>query len=301
MKIDHLESFFNVVQQGSFSAAAAHLDVSKGLVSRHVRSLESTLSAKLLHRTTRVVTLTEAGRHLYQHAAQIFSLAREAEQVVQDLTQEASGVLRFTAPISLGERVLGDVLERFWQQCPQVSVETNFTSKAFKLIDGDQDIALRAFDTLPENVVAKTVGKIKNVVVGNPDLLERDGWPVQPIDLTQQNCIIFNHLKSGNNWLFVQSGEFEKIQVNGRLSVSQYSTARQLALQGLGLANIPYYQVESDIQAGRLINVLADYETNTHDIYILHASHTYLPKKLRVFKEVLCAWFAENERYLANA
>ncbi|WP_428625220.1 LysR family transcriptional regulator [Sedimenticola sp.] len=298
MKIDHLESFYHVVQQGGFSAAAEYLGVSKGLVSRHVRSLETTLNAKLLHRTTRVVNLTESGQHLYQHAIQIFSLAKEAEQVVQDLTQEASGILRFTAPITLGERVLGDLLPPFWEQCPQVKVETNFTSKAFKIVDGDQDIALRAYDTLPENVVAKSVGQLRNMVVASPDYVQRMGAPNSPIDLHQHPCILFKHVERGSHWLFESADTKEIVSVNGPLSVSQYSTARHMALTGFGIANLPYYQVEQDIQQGRLEALLTDTRTYSHDLYILHASHLYLPKKLRLFKELLSEWFTQNRRYL---
>lgn len=298
MKIDHLESFYQVVQQGGFSAAADHLGVSKGLVSRHVRSLEAALNAKLLHRTTRVVTLTEAGRHLYQHAIQIFSLARDAEQVVQDLTQEASGILRFTAPITLGERVLDELLTPFWEQCPQVKVETHFTSRTFKIVDGDQDIALRAYDMLPENVVAKSVGQLRNAVVASPDYIQRLGTPKTPIELYQHRCILFNHVERGSHWLFKTGDSQEIISVNGQLSVSQYSTARRMALAGYGIANLPFYQVEADIRNGHLLHLLTDWLSYSHDLYIIHASHLHLPKKLRLFKELLSDWFGSHQQYL---
>ena len=300
MNLTHLDSFYRVARSGSFTAAADELNVSRGLISRHVRNLERELDAKLLHRTTRVVTLTEAGQHLFAQASEIFALAQSAEQGVRDLTQDASGILRFTAPITLGERVLPDILQQFWAVCPQVRVETQFTAKAFRLVDGDQDIALRAFDTLPQDVVARTVGRIRNVVVASPARIAEEGMPLVPQDLQQRNCVIFSHLENGNNWRFEQGHSFERVRVSGSMAVSQYSTARRLALAGFGFANIPYYQVEVDIQAGRLVPVLEAYQTNAHDLYILHASHQHLPHKLRLFKELLFDWFQEHPHYLTG-
>lgn len=136
MDIAHLSSFYEVVQRGSFSAAADALGVSKGMLSRHVSALESALNAQLLQRTTRRLSLTEAGRTLYVQAGQIAALARQAEQDIQALTEEDSGRLRFTCPVSTGDRMVSELLARFAEICPGVEVELNFTNAMIDMSQG---------------------------------------------------------------------------------------------------------------------------------------------------------------------
>ncbi len=180
MDISHLASFYEVVQKGSFSAAADGLGVSKGMLSRHVSALESTLNAQLLQRTTRRLSLTEAGRTLYQQAGEIFALARQAEQDIQALTEEDGGRLRFTCPVSTGDRMVNDLLARFAELCPGVQVELNFTNAMIDMSQGEHDIALRAMSSIPDNLVALPLGRLKDVVVASPALLAREGIPATP-------------------------------------------------------------------------------------------------------------------------
>ncbi len=136
MDVAHLASFYEVVLRGSFSAAADALGVSKGMLSRHVSALESSLNAQLLQRTTRRLSLTEAGSTLYLQAGEIFALARQAEQDIQALTEEDSGRLRFTCPISTGDRMVSELIARFAALCPGVAVELNFTNQVVDMSQG---------------------------------------------------------------------------------------------------------------------------------------------------------------------
>ncbi len=183
MDITHLASFYEVVQRGSFSAAADALGVSKGMLSRHVSALESALNAQLLQRTTRRLSLTEAGRGLHQQAGEIFALAREAEEGIRALTEEDSGRLRFTCPVSTGDRMVSELLARFAELCPGVQVELNFTNAMIDMSQGENDIALRAMELIPDNLVALPLGRLKDVVVASPALLAREGIPATPYEL----------------------------------------------------------------------------------------------------------------------
>lgn len=178
MDISHLASFYEVVQKGSFSAAADGLGVSKGMLSRHVSALETTLNAQLLQRTTRRLSLTEAGRTLYQQAGEIFALARQAEQDIQALTEEDGGRLRFTCPVSTGDRMVNDLLARFAELCPGVQVELNFTNAMIDMSQGEHDIALRAMSSIPDNLVALPLGRLKDVVVASRPCWRGRGSPL---------------------------------------------------------------------------------------------------------------------------
>ena len=302
INIHYLEAFYHVAKLGGFSAAADAMDVSKGLVSRHVRQLEISLNTQLFYRTTRFVKLTEAGEQLYDKAEHIFLLAREAEQDILDVTQDSSGTLRFTSPISMGERIIGGVLPKFQALCPNVNIIFNFTSTAFNVSQGEQDIALRASADLPEDVVAKYVGMIRNVLVASPRYLQKHGQPESIERINTHPCILFNHQRSWDTWQLhqqpYQEDHYTEVQIQGSVHVNQYTTARHLALLDQGIANLPLYIVQQDITEQRLIPIFDEYVIPMHPLYIIHASQRRVPGKIQLFKQVLIQWFTDNPEVL---
>lgn len=298
MDITHLASFYEVVQRGSFSAAADALGVSKGMLSRHVSALESALNAQLLQRTTRRLSLTEAGRVLHQQAGEIFALAREAEEGIRALTEEDSGRLRFTCPVSTGDRMVSELLARFAELCPGVQVELNFTNAMIDMSQGENDIALRAMELIPDNLVALPLGRLKDVVVASPALLAREGIPATPYELGGRSCLLQGHNPDWEQWHFRQGEEEAHILVQGRVRANHYSTLLQLARAGMGFAKCPLMLVEASLARGELVAVLTEWQTGLHPIYVLHAQQRRVPRKIRLFKQVLAQWFAERPHYL---
>ncbi len=298
MDITHLASFYEVVQRGSFSAAADALGVSKGMLSRHVSALESTLNAQLLQRTTRRLSLTEAGRVLHQQAGEIFALAREAEEGIRALTEEDSGRLRFTCPVSTGDRMVSELLARFAELCPGVQVELNFTNAMIDMSQGENDIALRAMELIPDNLVALPLGRLKDVVVASPALLAREGIPATPYELGGRSCLLQGHNPDWEQWHFRQGEEEAHILVQGRVRANHYSTLLQLAQAGMGFAKCPLMLVEASLARGELVAVLTEWQTGLHPIHVLHAQQRRVPRKIRLFKQVLAQWFAERPHYL---
>ncbi len=298
MDITHLASFYEVVQRGSFSAAADALGVSKGMLSRHVSALESALNAQLLQRTTRRLSLTEAGRVLHQQAGEIFALAREAEEGIRALTEEDSGRLRFTCPVSTGDRMVSELLARFAELCPGVQVELNFTNAMIDMSQGENDIALRAMELIPDNLVALPLGRLKDVVVASPALLAREGIPATPYELGGRSCLLQGHNPDWEQWHFRQGEEEAHILVQGRVRASHYSTLLQLARAGMGFAKCPLMLVEASLARGELVAVLTEWQTGLHPIHVLHAQQRRVPRKIRLFKQVLAQWFAERPHYL---
>lgn len=298
MDITHLASFYEVVQRGSFSAAADALGVSKGMLSRHVSALESALNAQLLQRTTRRLSLTEAGRMLHQQAGEIFALAREAEEGIRALTEEDSGRLRFTCPVSTGDRMVSELLARFAELCPGVQVELNFTNAMIDMSQGENDIALRAMELIPDNLVALPLGRLKDVVVASPALLAREGIPATPYELGGRSCLLQGHNPDWEQWHFRQGEEEAHILVQGRVRANHYSTLLQLAQAGMGFAKCPLMLVEASLARGELVAVLTEWQTGLHPIHVLHAQQRRVPRKIRLFKQVLAQWFAERPHYL---
>lgn len=298
MDITHLASFYEVVQRGSFSAAADALGVSKGMLSRHVSALESALNAQLLQRTTRRLSLTEAGRVLHQQAGEIFALAREAEEGIRALTEEDSGRLRFTCPVSTGDRMVSELLARFAELCPGVQVELNFTNAMIDMSQGENDIALRAMELIPDNLVALPLGRLKDVVVASPALLAREGIPATPYELGGRSCLLQGHNPDWEQWHFRQGEEEAHILVQGRVRANHYSTLLQLARAGMGFAKCPLMLVEASLARGELVAVLTEWQTGLHPIHVLHAQQRRVPRKIRLFKLVLAQWFAERPHYL---
>lgn len=298
MDITHLASFYEVVQRGSFSAAADALGVSKGMLSRHVSALESALNAQLLQRTTRRLSLTEAGRVLHQQAGEIFALAREAEEGIRALTEEDSGRLRFTCPVSTGDRMVSELLARFAELCPGVQVELYFTNAMIDMSQGENDIALRAMELIPDNLVALPLGRLKDVVVASPALLAREGIPATPYELGGRSCLLQGHNPDWEQWHFRQGEEEAHILVQGRVRANHYSTLLQLARAGMGFAKCPLMLVEASLARGELVAVLTEWQTGLHPIHVLHAQQRRVPRKIRLFKQVLAQWFAERPHYL---
>ena len=294
MQLVYLQSFYEVGKCGSFTKAAESLNISKGVLSRHVKLLETELAALLFYRTTRSVTLTEAGQSLFVKCQQIFYLTLEAQKDIADLTQESTGNLRFSCSISLGEKIAQQVVPQFHQQMPSVNLELNLDNKNYDMINGEQDISLRATNNLEDDIVAKYLGRIRDVVVASPDFLAKHQAITHPQQLSSMPCLLNNHRAKWNQWVFSKDDHEESVLVSGNISANQYITARTLALQGQAIAKVPYYLVEHDIKQNKIKTVLDNYQTSTHHLYIVHAQHVQLPKKIQCFKALLLEWKKNN-------
>lgn len=295
MNLTHLQTFYKVAQLGGFSAAAEDLHVSKGLVSRHVQALEEVLKTRLFHRTTRKVTLTEAGQRLFEKAAQIERLSIDAALEVEDLTRESSGSLKFTAPHELGRAVCRDVIPAFAKQFPNVDISLKFGAEEKDIEFGTFDVALRALDQLPDNVIARPFGTTRNILVASVDFPQANKIK-HPRDLLSCDAILSNHQLSWNTWSLqnIKTGEGMQISMNGQVSAADYAPQLELACQGLGIANLPYQQVVPFLIKGDLIHILPDWHEPRHRVHLLYAKQRHTPQKIRAFSQILFNWRDQN-------
>jgi DNA-binding transcriptional LysR family regulator len=296
MNLLYLQTFLVVAEEKSFTRAANRLDVSKGLVSRHVKHLEKTLSSKLFHRTTRSINLTEAGQELFEKARQIQFLAREAEMRVKDMTQAVEGNLKVTAPFEFGRAICEHVVPSFKQKYPKVNLVLDFGPSKQDVEMGNYDIAFRAYDILPNDVVAKELGCIRNVIVCHPEWANKNYTEIQ--DIHDCEFVLNSQNKSWNQMdLYCEKQHYE-VEVTGTVSSNTYQSILELALQGLGAASLPLYQVEHLIEANRLVHLFKSWSVKTHRLNLIYAQRRVTPQKITVFNSCVMAWLSSTNRYL---
>lgn len=297
MKLTHVETFLKVAQLQSFSAAADALNVSKGLVSRHIKSLEAALQCSLLHRTTRCVTLTEAGNELFVAAVQIEALTHKASNNIKRILQDDHGVIRFTVPKSLGCQLCKKAIPDFVHLYPNVKIDLEMTNELKDIEFGEFDIALRTHDNLPNNVIARNLGSMKNILVASPEWVSRYQITT-PNDLNHVECIQNSVNKSWNHWPLFSDDQTDKvISTNGNFTCSSYEGIRALALSGLGLANLPIPLVEEYIDEGQLVRVLPQWYSVQHHFHLVYAQQQCYSQKLKCFIKTLLCWRNDNKHW----
>jgi DNA-binding transcriptional LysR family regulator len=290
MRMDILASmkvFVAVVDAGSFAAAAGRLDMSRAMASKYVMNLEDHLGTRLLNRTTRRLSVTESGSVFYERSVQIISDVTEAEQVAGHMSAVPRGILKITMPLSYGQHRLGPVIADYVRQYPQVKLDISFSDHKADLIEEGFDLAIR-IGTLPgSGLIARKLGSGRVIVCASPDYLKRHGTPQTPEDLARHSCLGYTLSNSGDEWRLTRQGEEAAIRIAGPIKADNGDMLRLAALSGAGLIFQPHFIVSEDLQAGRLVQVLADYASAELGIYAIYPSRKHLSAKVRTFVDFL--------------
>ncbi|MCC5811761.1 MAG: LysR family transcriptional regulator [Ectothiorhodospiraceae bacterium] len=288
-----LRVFKRVVELNGFTAAARDLGLSNAAVSKNVNALEAFLGARLLTRTTRRMSLTEAGEAYYRRCVRILEDLEEADAMVTSMAASPRGVLRVTAPMSLGLIRLSGVIPRFLARYPEVKIDLNLDDRVVDLIDGGYDIALGTRSTLQDSsLVSRRLGTLPRVVCATPEYLEQHGRPEQPQDLAHHRCLLFSLMPSPNEWSFQRQGLKETVHVDGPYSVNSSLTIREALLQSVGITLIPKAYVEDALASGKLVTVLDDWQPSEQSVYAIFPSARYLSPKVRAFIDFLVERFS---------
>jgi DNA-binding transcriptional LysR family regulator len=283
LPLQELAIFAAVAETEGFSSAARRLGVSKAMVSVAVARLERRLGVRLLQRTTRRLSLTEAGTAALPHAQRALLAARDAEEAATQGLTSPRGVLRINAPMSFGLLHVVPALGAFARTYPEVRVDLVLDDRVLDLAEGGFDLALR-IGTLPDStLVSQHVGRSRNLVVAHPDYLARAGSPASPDDLAGHAALVYSLAATGARWSFERGRRSETVRVSGPLQANSSLALRSALLQGLGLARIPWFVVGEDLAKGRLVRVLPDWELPTQDVHALTTSREHLPRKTRAF------------------
>lgn len=288
-----LRVFKHVVELNGFTAAARDLGLSNAAVSKNVNALEDHLGARLLTRTTRRMSLTEAGEAYYQRCARILEDLEEADAVVTSMSAAPRGLLRVTAPMSLGLIRLSGAIPTFLARYPEVKIDLTLDDRVVDLIDGGYDIALGTRSALQDSsLVSRRLGPLPRVVCATPSYLERHGVPETPQDLAHHRCLLFSLMPSPREWSFRREGMEETVHVDGPYSVNSSLTIREALLQSVGITLIPRAYVEDALVNGTLVTVLDDWQPSEQSVYAIFPSARYLSPKVRAFIDFLVGRFS---------
>jgi len=283
-----LEAFARVAETGSFSAAARGLNLSKSLISRQVSALEAELGARLISRTTRSLTLTEAGRGYYEQVTRILAQMEEADLSVSQLQATPRGRLRVNAPMSFSLLRLAPALPDFLALYPEIEVDMVMNDRRVDLMEEGFDLAIRIGRLADSSLVARKLGAMQRYIVASPAYLAERGTPKVPADLRHHACLCYSNADTIDEWRFCEpDGRPISIEVKGRVRANNGDLLRIAALRGLGFVDLPNFLVAADIESGALVPVLQDYVRQDGGIYAVYPHARYLPPKIRVFIDFL--------------
>jgi len=288
-----LPTFVAVAKAQSFSGAARQLRVPKSSVSRAIAALEETMGVRLVHRTTRQVALSTAGAALFERVAPLLSALSDSVVELPEREEEPSGVLRITATVDLGATVLADLVARFVQRYPAIQLELRLTSTVLDLVQEGIDVALRITNRplADSSLYAKRLGPVELSLFGSPEYLARRGTPRSAADLSAHDWVRFASLDP-----IVLDGPNGKVRVKPRGSVQcdDMWFARAAVCAGLGLALLPTFLAESEIDHGRLVPVLPKLSMRSGVLWFVCPVARHLPRKVAAFRDFLLEALAKK-------
>ncbi len=281
--------FAHVVDSGSFAGAAKMLNVTRSAVCRRVDGLERRLGVRLLDRTTRRLSLTEAGETLYRRAQTILTQIAEAEFVVSEYGGEPRGTLRITSPIMIGLHRLIPILPEFLGLHPNIKVHLDLSDDVVDLALADHDVGLRWGAPKDSAAIITKIAASRQIVCAAPAYLERHGTPETPQDLLRHNCLLMSRLGLlSNEWSFVVDGRPLKLKVQGNYVVNGGHGNYEAVISGLGIGRVTDLRVADDIRQGRLRPLLEAYEPeDAMPIFAAYRTGAFVPPKVRIFLDFL--------------
>jgi len=296
MDLIALRTFCRAVEQGNLTAAAKALHITKSVASRRIQTLENELQTKLLVRTTRGVSATDAGALLYERALDILADVEDAQQSVSKAGHDLVGTLRLTAPRSLTDLNLHAPFTAFMEQHPSITLEMNLTDERVDIIGGGYDLGLRITDTLDDtSLIAKKLATVHAHVVASPAYLDRYGTPQNPEDLKNHRCPLYSNIAANRQWRFMDGDSFCTVKVSGPLISNSGTMQMAAALEGLGIVTLPRFFLHSALADGRLVEILKDRPRPHSHLYALYPERRLLPLKVRVVIDFLSRWYGEKK------
>jgi len=289
--------FIAVVERGGFSPAAKLLGISKSAVSKRINQLEQNLGVKLLHRTTRKISLTEAGEHFFEHAEIANNAAKDAEDAVAQLQGEPQGRLRINTPMSFGRLHIAPLIPAFLKRYPKISIDMVMSDEVIDLVGSGFDVAIRSGNLVDSNLIARKLAPLRSVLCASPEYLEKYGYPKSLADLKQHNCVLFSFSRDLREWTFNKEGLSEAIEIRGNYQVNNSEALQEALLQGIGIGRLPTFVASTEIKAGRLTPLFPEYEMLEQSIYAVFLERQYMPAKVRAFLDFAIEYLGDDEPY----
>ncbi|MGH2413371.1 MAG: LysR family transcriptional regulator [Microcystaceae cyanobacterium] len=283
-KLIALKVFRQVVELESFSRAADALNLSNAAISKNVQELEKELRTQLIHRTTRRLSLTATGRLYFQRICSILDELERVEETVADLSVKPHGLLRVTAPMSLGLTHVAAAIYQFQSIYPDIQIDLILNDRYVDLIEEGFDVGIRGGGIVNDtSLVTHRICDIQRVVCASPAYLKQYGEPKSPDDLKQHHCAIYTLARSPYEWSFWRGDETVTVKVDGSLKVNNSLAASQAAVAGLGLIFLPIFTVLEALEQGKLKIVLKEWSAEPLTLYAVYPKHRQHSGKLQVF------------------
>jgi DNA-binding transcriptional LysR family regulator len=292
-----MKVFERVATLGNFSTAARDLRMSTSAVSRHVADLERMLGVTLLRRTTRHVSQTEAGARYLSRASTIFEEIERLNAEISNADATPRGQLRITAPPAIGHDWLAPLVVDFLESYPDIDLELDLTERLVDLVGEGYDAAIRAGPLASSSLIAHRIIEMRYLLCASPDYLRRRGTPKRPDDIREHDCIHWCSGVNDNQWTFTKDGARISAPIRGRLLMSSFATGRAAAVRGLGLTVRPLISAREDLEAGRLVHVMPDYELERETLSLVRPPTPFEPPKLRAFIDFITAALRERTSF----
>lgn len=292
-------TFVEVVDRGSQTAAAEHLDISRAMVSRYLAALEGWVGARLLHRTTRKLSLTQVGNELLPHCREMLLTAEAMRTTGLKANEGPSGNLRITCSQSFAQTWLSPVLVDYLALYPNTSVDVLISSQAVNLVEEGIDLALRFTNRLDPNLVARQLGTCHSVVCASPGYLAQAGVPQQPYELAAHNCLSYSYF-GRSVWHFEGEGEQMEVAVSGNLSSNDTGVLLEAAVAGAGICMQPLFAAAPLLASGRLTRLLPHWQPQSLGIYAIYASRRQMLPALRSLLDFLAQRLADDPLWQAH-
>jgi len=293
-RLEDLRLFAAVAETRSFTRAAERLNLSKSAASRRVADLEQRLGARLFHRTTRSISLTQVGQGFFERISRILTDLDEAEASVLSEHAAPRGTLKLAAPMSFGFLHLSGAICDFMARWPDVAVDMDVSDRYVDLVEEGYDLAVRIGRLKDSSLIARRICPIRMVVCASPAYLATHGTPATPDDLGGHECLLYTGAQSFDQWSFRTApgaGDLRPVKVSGRLRANNGDILRAAAVAGQGLAILPSFIVGGDLSAGRLVPLLLDWTDSGSALHAVYPANRHLSPKVRAFVDFLAGRF----------
>ncbi|HIF9163155.1 TPA: LysR substrate-binding domain-containing protein [Photobacterium damselae] len=278
-QIDDLVLFTQVIEHGSFSKVAELNSITKSVVSKRISKLESELGIQLIYRTTRKLTITEAGEVLYHRAKSISQVAQSAFDAVTGYSEALSGTIKMSVPTISGELLLAESVSEFCKKHPGLTVNMSLDNHFVDLVTGNFDLVIRTGYLEDSSLIARHIFNSRWVLCASPEYLAQHGIPNTPKDLLRHNCLGYNHQASGSfDWQFIRNDEVYTLRVAGNFSSDNAAALKKVALAGNGIAYLPTCLVYDELHNEKLVEILSEHAGKVVGIYAVYP-YTKKPAK----------------------
>ncbi|MCF6690845.1 LysR family transcriptional regulator [Raoultella terrigena] len=285
-----LALFAQIVEQGSFSAVARLTGTTPSAVSRSVSRLEREMGSKLLHRSTRKLRLSDAGKTVYAHALEMLESARLAMDAAGSAQQVAQGKLTLSVPKAVGRFVIHPLMSEFLARFPQVDVCLRLEDRYLDLIDDGIDLALRITHSPSPGLHGKPLMPVSHVICATPHYLRQHGAPQNPQDLRDHSCISLGETPADARWKFRREGKTETVQTRGRYAANHTAVRLDAVKQNLGIGSLPLFTAREALERGEIVQVLAEWEfisSYSGELWLLWAGNKHMPARMRAMIDYL--------------